>query len=323
MKKLILTGVLLCVPFCWALRQVANDPSQEPHVHLSDFTYLHSDNFRIYLENRSSLNEKTLELLETVYDRYVQLMLREGYILQNSNSFTWLCFNTRQAYEAYSRKADGFVPDRLNSYYSAKTNYVAVLTNEYDFFAADRANERLTDPQQISGSDFPAGADNTSQNDKGFARAMITHELIHQLSFNTGLQQRGVEYPLWVSEGMATAFEYLFDQNEKDNRYRLCTIIQVKEQNRLIPLDVFVSMSRLTCSSLTDSETYAQCWAFFAFLWEHRKPELRQYLSSASQRPVGPVSSTFLKGEFVDCFGALEPLESDWNLWLAGRKQTN
>ncbi len=36
---------------------------------------------------------------------------------------------------------------------------------------------------------------------------MLTHEMTHQLAYNSGLQKRGVMYPLWVSEGLATFFE--------------------------------------------------------------------------------------------------------------------
>ena len=37
--------------------------------------------------------------------------------------------------------------------------------------------------------------------------ATILHEACHQIAFNTGLQTRLGDYPLWVSEGIATFFE--------------------------------------------------------------------------------------------------------------------
>lgn len=322
MNKLLLAAVLSALSACclaWRPEQSRADgvPLRELGINLADFDCLHSDNFQIYLEPSSSLDATTVELLETVYDRYCGLMRKEGYVLGNTTPFTWLCFTDRHRYLAYSQAADHFTADRLNSYYSATTNCVAMLTGAAGS-SDDLSAGSTRNPHEISASDFPTAG--TIVRGSGY-RAMMTHELIHQLAFNTGLQKRGIEYPLWLSEGMATAFEYLFHASDVpcDNQHRLQTILRMYRGGGLIPLEFFVSMSRLSWPGLTDSETYAQCWGFFDFLWQTKPAQLKRYFLITAERKTGPTRPADLKAEFIDCFGRVEDLESEWNAWLLAR----
>jgi len=318
MKKLTILTLLICAP---AIALASPDSRYRYYTESaanaqaapSDFAYLYSDHFRLYLESDTTYTAEALELLETVRQRFLHLMRREGYGLGDCEPFTWLWFNNRSSYEDYSRRADGIPGNPPKSYYSAKTNRVAVLTDTPERLWAENAFDR---PHQVSATDFSDRAQDEASAD--LARAMVTHELIHQLAFNTGLQTRGVEYPMWASEGMATAFEYIFRDPglSEGNRYREQTVLALYEQGRLIPLDVFASMSRLSWAVLTDTEIYAQCWAFFDFLWHNRKPQLKHYLSRAASRRVGAAPRSILAAEFADCFGSLDQLQRDWINWL-------
>lgn len=318
MKKLTLILVVLSgLPVLCVAARAGDNSTNKFRVDLSDFNCHHSDNFRIYFEDSFSLSDSAIGLLETVYDRYCRVMAKEGYVLQNTKPFTWVCFSDRQRYLEYSSMADNFIASELNSYYSATTNCVAVLTGGRDP-GRELANDLPGDPHQISGSDFAPSDAYPSDTEYS---PMMTHELIHQLSFNTGLQKRGVEYPLWLSEGMATAFEYIYASPDTtpDNSRRLHTIVSMFEQDRLIPLSFFVSMSRSSWPHLSDSQTYAQCWAFFDFLWKTRPAELKRYFSVTVDRKIGSTQPSVLKSEFTSCFGPVENLESDWSNWLLAK----
>lgn len=321
MKKLFILMLLICATASLTAapdsrRRFDTAQAAGAQIDPADFVYLHSDHFRIYLQSDAPFNAEALELLETVRNRYLQLMRRQGYDLQTTEPFTWLWFENRSRYEDYSRQADGIRANPLKSYYSARTNRVAVLTDTTERFWMDNVSDQFEHPHQISASDYADDPRDSAPADLG--RAMLTHELIHQLAFNTGLQRRGVEYPMWASEGMATAFEYIFrDPQLRDgNRYREGTVLELYEQDRLIPLSVFASMSRVAWQDLTDSEVYAQCWAFFDFLWHNRQPQLKRYLALAASRRVGSVHPDVLAGEFSDCFGPVDRLENDWTNWL-------
>jgi hypothetical protein len=328
MKKLFLLTLLVCAG---AVLRAASESrcrypteqAQSSPIAPADFVHLHSDHFRLYLESESPTDAEALELLETVRSRFLHLMRREGFVLHSAQPFTWLWFNDRSSYEDYSRQADGIRANPLKSYYSAKTNRVAVLTDTAEGFWMDNAADPFEQSHQVSASDY--SDDPREEASPDLVRAMLAHELIHQLAFNTGLQTRGVEYPMWASEGMATAFEYIYrDPQLRDgNRYRQRTVLELYAHNRLIPLGQFVSMSRISWPGLTDSEIYAQCWAFFDFLWHNRKPQLKQYLEQAGSRRVGSVRPAVLVSEFTDCFGALDGLEIDWINWLSAKSVNN
>ncbi|MCE5185265.1 MAG: DUF1570 domain-containing protein [Planctomycetaceae bacterium] len=291
-----------------------------PPVDLQEFNYTHSDHFDLYLQNAVPVDDKTLDLLETVHDRFFGLMKQRGFKVGKTDSFTWICFNDRRSYESYARTVDGFLADQLNSYYSAKTNCVTVLT-EFQHSNSAGADDQRPQTLQISASDLSGPEAEKIASHPSLMPAMLTHELIHQLSFNAGLQRRGVEYPLWVSEGLATALEYLFEEPgaNEDNPYRLQTMLRLYRQNRVVPLNFFISMTSLSGASLTDTEIYAQCWAFFDFLGTMHKDQLRSYLVKAGRRYPVAVPSTALQKEFIDAFGPLEPLEAEWDGWLGAK----
>src|SRR5690349_23883131 len=80
-------------------------------------------------------------------------------------------------------------------YYSARTNRVALYDLSADETAGPLGDAASRDEVTRRLSKFPSSV------------ATVVHEAVHQLAFNTGLQVRYADNPMWVSEGLAMYFE--------------------------------------------------------------------------------------------------------------------
>ena len=69
-----------------------------------------------------------------------------------------------------------------------------------------------------------------------------------QLAFNTGVQTRGVMYPLWVSEGLATNLEADGAGGlglGRDNPGRRERLLRARAEGRLVPIADFLTLTRV------------------------------------------------------------------------------
>ena len=153
----------------------------------------------------------------------------------------------------------------------------------------------------------------------------LTHELAHQLAFNSGIQKRGVMYPVWVSEGLATNFESssLADAGVlPSNSARSSCLGTTYAAGELIPLRQLIVQTRVPADAHASRQHYAQAWAFFRFLLTERPAGLRLYLHRISQLPAGRRGEEVMLGEFTEVFGAPETLDYAWNAFVVRQIQS-
>lgn len=147
----------------------------------------------------------------------------------------------------------------------------------------------------------------------------MSHELTHQLAYACGLQKRGVMYPLWAAEGLATNYESpsaaprLFGPNPSRLK-RLKRTVEARQLWPLSELAVATDTRRLDGEERID--LYAQIWGLFRFLAVTRAPDLRAYFEQLNRLPSGARNRDTLLEEFTGIFGDAEHLEHDWHLWL-------
>jgi len=70
-------------------------------------------------------------------------------------------------------------------------------------------------------------------------------------------------YPVWVSEGLAAAFEEILYPAQYlggRNSVRLGTLARMHRQHRLLRLEEFLPMTRVLGGRQTHQEVYAQSW---------------------------------------------------------------
>jgi hypothetical protein len=275
---------------------------------------------------------RTGRLLERAHAEFHGMLGRAGFRPRPlRNRLVWVYFENRDRFQNYASDADQLDMSWSEGYYSARTNRVAVLPDgatdpEEHRNEAYRAGNH-TAPEDVEARPAAASAENGMAWSGGTGEPEINvertrHEAAHQLAFNLGLQKRGVMYPIWVSEGLATSFEVdgappSFDGLGRDNPARRRRLIEAANRGRLQPLDQFITLaSTRTADAPGLRDLYAQSWGLFHFLFKHRRQDLEQYLAALAQLEPGWRNRGRMYREFVRAFGPIQPLRRDWHRFL-------
>jgi len=256
-------------------------------------------------------------------------------------------FKDHQSFADYARATDGADMSWSGGYYSHKTNRIAFYddrTNPEHRAVTARVEaleslipdlrdqllrtSRDDDQQQIIRERLSKAArelrwykNRQRAVNKMNNTAKTAHEAVHQLSFNTGLQQRHVAQPVWLIEGLAANFEpdAPFKQfgPYADNPARRSRLVEAFRRDRLEPLSDFMARPHI---SAVDRERaidhYAQCWGMYAFLFRKKPDALRAYTMDLAAAPRGPRSAESLMAQLTEHFGPSEQLEREWIAFL-------
>ena len=259
-----------------------------------------TDNFVIaYADSQQAWASQTGQLLERVRAHFMQTFDAAGFSVNSpSEPCVWVCFDRPEDFYTYAAASEKRDMSWTQSYYSARTNRVALLRPA---------------PGAILASETLEGGCSCDANEDARKTA---HELAHQLSFNTGLLKRGVMYPLWVAEGVATFFETSAlsdDQEIAANESRLNRLADLTTAGRLMNVEDLAVLTSLppkdedrTC------DIYAQCWALFSFLLKEQPTQLQKYLATLAALPAGSRSPQTIRAEFVRSFGPMAAVQSQW-----------
>ena len=151
-----------------------------------------------------------------------------------------------------------------------------------------------------------------------WSTSVIVHEAIHHLMFHTGVQSPYAEQPLWLSEGLATAFET--DDTRRPfgptNEYipRRDAFWRLLDQDRLIPLRDLVSLRPRAVGADPGLAriAYDQGYALTSWMCRHRKLELRNYMRRINTLKPAEVSPARLASIFEEAFGDIDRVERAW-----------
>lgn len=186
-----------------------------------------------------------------------------------------IVFNTKEAYLAYSERDIGETAKALIGYYNMQTN--RMISFDLTGVAGVAGGGRLNSTQLINQAFAQPGAERTL--------ATNVHEAVHQLSFNTGLQVRLSDCPLWFSEGMAMFFETPDTNSARGG----ATVGKINPHNWVLfanylpkrPADSLTTLitddSRLQNPS-TASDAYSESWALTYFLLKAKPKQYVAYL---------------------------------------------
>lgn len=191
-------------------------------------------------------------------------------------------FQNKSQFAEYAIRDGAAVAVETFGYYSARTNRVALYDLSADETAGALGDAASRDEVTRRLSKFPASV------------ATVVHEAVHQLAFNTGLQVRYADNPMWVSEGLAMYFETPdFGTGTRWTTAGLANPWRVREfqaaaANR--PADAVTSLVR-SDERFQDAGTapgaYAESWALVHFLATKRRGEWDAYVKSLRDR--GPL----------------------------------
>jgi hypothetical protein len=120
--------------------------------------------------------------------------------------------------------------------------------------------------------------------------ATIIHEATHQLAYNTGLQTRFADNPMWLSEGLAVFFESPNFDNPSGwkgvGRVNSVNLARFRNYLRSRPTDSLITLlsddSRFR-NEVTATDAYAEAWAMTYFLIRTKRKEYFQYMKELSE----------------------------------------
>lgn len=140
----------------------------------------------------------------------------------------------------------------------------------------------------------------------------IVHEAVHQLAFNTGLQVRYADNPMWLSEGLAVFFERasgrsstIWSRPGEVSRIHLPGFHAATSQNRLrLPLTDLLESDQAFQSPDHLADAYAEGWAVAFFLIRSDRAAFdRLLLQLQSRKPLQPVGAAARLAEFETATG--------------------
>jgi hypothetical protein len=266
----------------------------------------------------------TGKALEAAYRRFHDVFAKAGFELSRSQDrLVWICFPQQSGFNKYALRTEGMDLSWLDGYYSTLTNRVAVVQPNMRVAEREPAIPSQTGDLRITLAANPLEGDEVlamSSAESRLDMTRLTHELAHQLAFNSGLQKRGVMYPVWVSEGLATNFECSEMTSAGlalPNTGRSKCLATAHLAGELIPLREFVVQTRMPVDVQVSRRHYAQAWGFFQFLLTERPGQLRDYLQRTAKLRVGRRETWVLRSEFTAAFGSPEALEPAWKAFVA------
>ena len=151
--------------------------------------------------------------------------------------------------------------------------------------------------------------------------ATIIHEVCHQLSFNSGLQVRLGDNPLWVSEGLATFFETpdLSTQNGwagigKLNKHNFLNLANYFPSRTNDSLELLLMDDNRLRKGDTMESSYAEAWGLTFYLLKSKPKQFANYLERLRKKQPGSRSSPKERIElFRECFGEdLKKIDRDF-----------
>ena len=284
--------------------------------------------FVLFHEPGASYVAGACRTLEYAYENFYDVFSQAGFDLSRSRDrLVWICFPRKSGFSKYALQAEGMDLSWLDGYYSTLTNRVAIVQRDQ---RTRRPEEAV--PPSGSGAEAVVAAHRSPQegvlamaaSGQQLDVTRLTHEVAHQLSFNSGIQKRGVMYPLWISEGLATNFE--FDGTgsavlEHCNAARRNGLLEVYDAGGLIPLRQFVVQTTVSPDLHLGRRCYAQAWGFFQFILADHPESLRLYLCRVAKNHADHRDAATMLAEFTDTFGAPEALEGSWQAFLVRQAQ--
>jgi hypothetical protein len=122
--------------------------------------------------------------------------------------------------------------------------------------------------------------------------ATLVHEAVHQLAYNSGLQQRMADNPYWVSEGMAIYFETT-DSSARGWRniggINQVNLARFRAYLQRRPADSLLTLIRDDTRFRNPAEAvdaYGEAWAFNFYLLRARDEQYIAYLKTLAESAV-------------------------------------
>lgn len=235
-------------------------------------------------------------LLEKVAEEFQQLFVDLEVNLQPLTArLPVLIFREAAEFQAYARRQHPETEfSDVPGYYSIRDNQmlISAISGDREFRThSDVIRELRKRPRQVE---------------------TIVHEAVHQLVYNTGLQVRYADHPMWLSEGLAVYFEpasgrgtLTWDRPGGVSRIHLQGFQQAARDNGLqVPLTELLMSDSAFTGSETLAAAYAEGWALTWFLLKTNPAGFARLMQQQQLRkPLNAVSVSDRQQEIVQASG--------------------
>lgn len=279
---------------------------------------LQTDHFVICYDTSETYARWNANLYERMFKGMMRFWKEKGLELHEPRfPLVALIFRNREDYVAYSKR-DFRGGENTFGYYTQTTNRLAT----FDLTGIEGV---LPPGAKVSREDLLAEIFSRPEAERQIAT--ILHEACHQIAFNTGLQTRLGDYPLWVSEGIATFFEATDLRSSSGwagaGRVNPYNLIQLRQYSRARSTDSLRSLliqdDRFRQGD-TSTAAYAEGWGLTFYLLKRKPKEYVAYLRRLGERLPGDTSDP--KRRLDDFYGAfgddLEKLDKDFVRFIGG-----
>jgi hypothetical protein len=334
-------------------RRFKRDAATPAHAAL-EFKTRHSQHFLICYDTSDAFAASRGGWLEKTYDAFMFFFnmdkLHPAFL---QHRLVVILFKNREDYLAYAKETEGADLSWAAGYYSQRTNRTAfyddstgpqaqTIEKQVELYRA-QLKELNAQIEQARNKSLNGLASNLTaqRNQLGNAIAQINlhvdnalglmnsvktaHEAAHQLAFNTGIQTRLVDYPLWFSEGLACSFE-MEDRNNRRgptiiNFGRVAECKDAIRRGKMIPLEQLITQPQpAVMDEQTMSVFYGEGWALFHYLYKTNRPGMEKYLLAYRGLPaLREIVAVQRRKLFTDSFGDDVPeLERKFIAYLKG-----
>ena len=255
-----------------------------------------TDHYVVCSNSAEEYAEFVGKLLEKVFDQYFEFMSEQEIVVrQPAGKLPVIILQSEAEFKEFAAAQHPETSfEDTPGYYSLRENQVLLqdLTRDRSLRSSTAIRKRLADqPLQV---------------------ATMVHEAIHQLAFNTGLQIRMADNPVWLSEGLALYFEPIAPRSSNlwtrpglvSGRHQPVFVTNSENGTTEIPFRDLLSVDKAFLSADTVATAYAESWGLTSYLFRQQKEGMKKYLTKISQRkPLQRVSPEERVAEFEAAFG--------------------
>lgn len=246
------------------------------------FKTLKTKNYVICYETSDAYAQWVGSLYEKLYKGFQTYWKGKDFKLQEPRfPLAAIVFKSQASYLRYSEPRLGKAASSMLGYYEILENRVVMfdLTNIEGTIPPGKKVNKLELINQVLAQ--PTAERNVST---------IRHEAVHQIAYNTGLQVRLADNPMWVSEGLAIFFESHDTSSKSGKGVGLINEHNLRIFQNYLPrrdedslLKLLTEDNRFRESS-TISISYGESWAFNYFLLKRHTKEYIAYLKFLSSK---------------------------------------
>jgi len=262
------------------------------------FEIIETEHYVVCSNSASEYVEFSGKLLEVVFDQYFRFMTEQKIaVTRPVRRLPIVIFASASEFQSFASKQHPEISfTDTPGYFSVKDNQTLLLdlTGDRSIRSAATIRRRLAEkPLQV---------------------ATVVHEAVHQLAFNSGLQVRMADNPLWLSEGLAMYFEttssrslLLWSRPGQVNPRHQPVFVKLLEGNRISGgMNSLIESDSVFLDAAEMPAAYAKAWALTHYLIREEKTGMQKYLLSLSQRkPMVGLTAEQRTQEFQDAFGKL------------------